>query len=324
MDSSTEELQRMLADAPRGLLHVRDELAGWVGSFDRYGGDGADRAFFLECWNGGAYVCDRVRYHGAPIRIEHAALSIFGGMVPDRLRKMLAGAADGLAERLIYIWADPVPIGPLADRGNFEAAERRDMLMGAARRLRAQPMGSDQYGMPAPIALRLDDDARLLFDDARCEWMARARGGSGLVAGWAGKNPGRLLRLALVFELLAAAVRGGAEPATVSADAIARAAAYLDYAANMLDRVMAGVAISEADSDAAEIARYLIATRPPRLNERSLYQTKGFAWARVPGRRNAALAVLDKEGWIRRPNANGQGRPRGDWEVSPRLAEASR
>jgi hypothetical protein len=127
-----------------------------------------------------------------------------------------------------------------------------------------------------------------------------------------------------IFELLAWAVRGGGEPASVSADAIARAAAYLDYAANMLDRVMAGVAISEADSDAAEIARYLIATRPPRLNERSLYQTKGFAWARGPERRNAALAVLDKEGWIRRPNANCQGRPRGDWEVSPRLAEVSR
>lgn len=104
MDASTEELQRMLAEAPRGLLHVRDELTGWLGSFDRYGGNGADRAFFLECWNGGAYVCDRVRYHGEPIRIEHAALSILGGMVPDRLHKMLAGADDGLAERLIYIW----------------------------------------------------------------------------------------------------------------------------------------------------------------------------------------------------------------------------
>ena len=43
MDSSIDELQRLLADNPRGLLHVRDELAGWLGSFDRYGGSGADR-----------------------------------------------------------------------------------------------------------------------------------------------------------------------------------------------------------------------------------------------------------------------------------------
>jgi hypothetical protein len=77
MDTSTEELQRLLADNPHGLLHVRDELAGWLGSFDRYGGNGADRGFYLECWNGGSYVvqccaaADRTRipfhnrWHGA-------------------------------------------------------------------------------------------------------------------------------------------------------------------------------------------------------------------------------------------------------------------
>jgi len=140
MDTTTEELQRMLGEAPRGLLYVRDELAGWLGAFDRYNGAGADRAFFLECWNGGAYVCDRVRYHGEPIRIEHAALAIVGGMVPDRLRKVLAGADDGLTARLIYIWPAPMPIAPLADRGDIEAAQRRDTLIGAARRLRALPM----------------------------------------------------------------------------------------------------------------------------------------------------------------------------------------
>jgi uncharacterized protein DUF3987 len=47
MDTSTEELQRMLAETPRGLLYLRDELAGWLGSFDRYNGNGADRAFFF-------------------------------------------------------------------------------------------------------------------------------------------------------------------------------------------------------------------------------------------------------------------------------------
>jgi hypothetical protein len=99
MDSSTEELQRLLAEAPRGLLYLRDELAGWLGGFDRYGGHGADRAFFLECWNGGSYVCDRVRHHADPIRIEHASLAIIGGMVPDRLREVLAGAWAGVMPR---------------------------------------------------------------------------------------------------------------------------------------------------------------------------------------------------------------------------------
>src|SRR5262249_54092956 len=124
MDSSTEELQQMLADAPRGLLYLRDELQGWLGSFDRYSGKGADRAFFVETWNGGAYVCDRVRYHGKPLRIEHASLAIVGGMVPDKLRRTLAGADYGLTARLIYIWPEPVSITPLARGGDIEAAQR--------------------------------------------------------------------------------------------------------------------------------------------------------------------------------------------------------
>src|SRR6516164_7398751 len=98
----------------RAVIRAR---AGWLGGFDRYSGCGADRAFFLECWNGGAYVCDRVRYHGAPIRIEHATLAIVGGMVPDRLRKTLKDADDGLVARLILVWPAPVPITSLADRG---------------------------------------------------------------------------------------------------------------------------------------------------------------------------------------------------------------
>jgi hypothetical protein len=99
MDASTEELQRLLADNPRGLLHMRDELAGWFGGFDRYGGKGADRGFYLECWNGGAYANDRVKNHDKPVRIKHAALAIVGGMVPDRLRAALADTDDGLPAR---------------------------------------------------------------------------------------------------------------------------------------------------------------------------------------------------------------------------------
>jgi hypothetical protein len=182
-------------------------------------------------------------------------------------------------------------------------------------------MGTDADGTPTPHTLRLDGDAPALFDELRREVMTRARQASGLAAGWLGKNPGRALRLGLVYELLAWAAGNGGEPASVSADAIARAGAYLDYAESMLDRVTAGLAITRAEVDAARIARRLLATRPVLLNERELYQIAGFAWARDVKRRSAALTVLDGASWIRRPSTKGLGRPRGDWEVSPRLGE---
>jgi hypothetical protein len=225
MDASTEELQRLLAQNPRGLLYHRDELAGWLGNMDRYGGKGGDRGFFLECWNGTAYDCDRVKFNGVPLRIEHAAIAVLGGMVPDKLRETLAEADDGLGVRFIYVWPEPLPIKPLANRSHADAGERREKLLKAARSLRSLPMGADEHGVPAPRALQLDSDAFKLFDKLRIDAMSKARTLTGLAAEWYGKNPGRALRLALVFGLLAWAGRDGAEPEPfrVSRDAVCRA-----------------------------------------------------------------------------------------------------
>jgi hypothetical protein len=327
MDATTEELQRLLADNPRGLMSVRDELSGWLSGFDRYrsNGKGSDRAFFLECWNGGAYVCDRAKFHEAPIRIEHASLAIIGGMVPDRLREALADTDDGLAARFLYVWPEPIPVEPLKDRGEIETCRRRGVLSRAALRLRALEMGEDQYGTPAPHALRLDDYARHLFNEVRSTAMRRARESSGLAAGWHGKNPGRALRLALVYQLLTWSAHGDGErePITVTDDAMARAAGYLDYAAAMMERIEGGLAIGRAETDAAAIARYLLETSAPALNERELYQSAGWAWLRRPGRRAPALRILEEAAWIRRPTseAGKLGRKRHDWDVSPRIVE---
>jgi hypothetical protein len=199
MDATTEELQHLLAEQPRGLLYQRDELNGWFGNHDRYGGRGGDRAFYLEAWNGGAYVTDRVKYRGNPVRIVRAALAVLGGMQPDRLRDALVGADDGLAARLGYVWPDPAPILPLASEADAEAQARRDRLTAAALRLCGLAMDGDASGEPAPRILRLDRDALQLFDELRREAMERARSSHGLAAGWHGKTPGRGLRLALVY-----------------------------------------------------------------------------------------------------------------------------
>jgi hypothetical protein len=133
----------------------------------------------------------------------------------------------------------------------------------------------------------------------------------------------------LVFEYLAWVARGGGmpEPTIVSAETMVRAGGYIDYAAAMLDRVIGGLAIGRAEADAAQIARHMLAVAqgaPPLarlkpLNERALYQTRGFTWAREPKRRTEAFLVLQKAGWVGTRQADGDGRPRGDWEVNPRI-----
>ena len=61
---------------------------------DQFGGNGADRAFYLETWNGGSYTIDRRKFSGVPTRISHASLAILGGIQPDRLKEALDGAIE--------------------------------------------------------------------------------------------------------------------------------------------------------------------------------------------------------------------------------------
>jgi hypothetical protein len=155
------------------------------------------------------------------------------------------------------------------------------------------------------------------------EALRRAQSSRGLAGGWHGKTPGRALRLALVFEMLAWAAGDGAEPSAVGGDAMARAGAYLDYLAAMFDRVSGALAISRAEADAAAVARHILSARPATLNEREMYRRPGWAWLRDSARRSGALAALAGAGWVRPPANTGTGRPRGDWMVSPRLWGAS-
>ena len=143
-----------------------------------------------------------------------------------------------------------------------------------------------------------------------------------MAAGWHGKTPGRALRLALVFELLAWAAGNGAEPRAVNGDAMARAGGYLDYLSGMFDRVTGGLAIGRAEADAAVIGRHILSNPLAALNERTLYQQAGWSWLRQNERRASALRVLADAGWIRQAAQTGAGRRRGDWDISPRLWEA--
>src|SRR4029077_8054635 len=60
-DPTVEKVGRIVLENPKGLMLFRDELAGWIGALDKYGGSGGDRAFYLEGYGGRAYSVDRIK-----------------------------------------------------------------------------------------------------------------------------------------------------------------------------------------------------------------------------------------------------------------------
>ncbi|OMI09276.1 hypothetical protein BSN85_17240 [Bradyrhizobium brasilense] len=104
-DATPEKVTEILSRAPCGSLSVQDEVAGWIESFERY--NSPSRAFYLQTWNGGTFTKDRVGKGrddlGAEICIDNLALSILGGIQPDKLTKIGDLTDDGLLQRFLAI-----------------------------------------------------------------------------------------------------------------------------------------------------------------------------------------------------------------------------
>ncbi|MDQ3692411.1 MAG: DUF3987 domain-containing protein [Chloroflexota bacterium] len=82
-DATLEAIVAMLGTGP-GLLMARDEVSGFVGSFNQYrGGKGADREAWLSAWAGGSVKVDRKG--GPPIIVENPVIGVVGGIQPDML-----------------------------------------------------------------------------------------------------------------------------------------------------------------------------------------------------------------------------------------------
>lgn len=99
MDATPEAVGAILAGNPQGTLHFRDELAGWLMSFDRYSPGG--REFWLEAYGGRRFVIDRKGSAKGPITIPFNGVSVCGGIQPAKLADaLLASPDDGLVARL--------------------------------------------------------------------------------------------------------------------------------------------------------------------------------------------------------------------------------
>ena len=120
-DATMEVIPVILADNPRGLLMIRDELTALVQGMNQYkGGKGNDRPNALKIWSGDAIKKDRVgNADHAPIRSPFPTLTIVGGLTPDMLGELAdpRGRADGFLERFIMAYPDPRPVPEWSEAG---------------------------------------------------------------------------------------------------------------------------------------------------------------------------------------------------------------
>jgi hypothetical protein len=104
-DFTPEKLSESLQDNKKGVLIFRDELLGWIKSFDKYK-KGGDQQMYLEFFNGDAISVDRVSK--APLRVESPNVNILGGMQPKVLKDMASNNRedDGFLARFLFVYPE--------------------------------------------------------------------------------------------------------------------------------------------------------------------------------------------------------------------------
>ena len=137
-DVTYQALGEILAENPKGVLALADELSGLLQSLDSPGQEAA-RGFYLSGWGGqGNYTFDRISRES--ITLTHYQLGVFGGFQPDRIRayvKQSQGGSsknDGLLQRFQLItWPELPEQFELVDRPANKSA--LDQMRSAITRL---------------------------------------------------------------------------------------------------------------------------------------------------------------------------------------------
>ena len=317
-DATIEAIAPILIGNPAGLVLWRDEASAWLGNLDKYG-DG-DRAFWIETYGGRSYTVDRKK-HPEPLQIAHMAVSIVGGIQPDRLASLLmTGDDDGMASRFFLVWPESVP--PSRPRSPLDG----HVVTRALQRLYAlRSHRSIEVRRLASVTLPIAPESIEVFQDWRKEHYATSQLASGLMASALGKMPGHALRLALVLELLwwSALEDEIPELKQVSARALGAALDIIEgYFKPMLHRVLGEAALPTVDRNAAVLARAIQSRRAERINARQVRRE----W-RLPGLRDAtdvaaAVSALEEAGWLipaGERSGGSSGRQRSDYLVDPRV-----
>lgn len=316
-DSTVEALAALLKGNPKGLLVRRDELAGWLASFDRYAG-GGDRQFWLEAFGGRPFQIDRVKHGKGGLRIPALLVSVLGGIQPDRLESLLLrNDDDGLPARFLWVWPERLPPAIPSKAPNNMIA------LNALRRLRDLQMTVNEYGERCPVVMPLSEGAIAAFQTWRVDHDAETGDAIGMLAGAYGKMPGLVLRLALILEHLRWATEGTQEPQEISAAALCFSCELINsYFKPIANGVFRGISRPKSDRDAATLASWIRKNRIRQFNAKEVRRTANLPGLKESAAMMSAIEVLKDAHWII-PTGTREGptvgRAKADFSVNPEV-----
>lgn len=317
-DSTYQALGVILANNPRGVLALADELSGLLQSLDTAGQEAA-RGFYLTGWSGtGSYSFDRVGR--GSISLDRYCLSVFGGFQPDRVKAYVQFSQrgstknDGLLQRFqLLVWPDPVGNFQLVDRAPHQAAiSRYHQAVIGLHKLSEQSL---------PRARRLHNGSQLLHFTPTAQqafngWHVQNE--QMLASG--GLDPARqshfakyrslIPALALLFHLLDGHTGGVCE------DCLGRAVSFAKYLKKHADRIYASVSGHDHAAVRMLADRLLRGQLKDGFTCRTL-TLKGWAGLATKEQAQAAIDALVEYDWLIETEIRSGGRPTVKYALNP-------
>jgi hypothetical protein len=227
-DGTVEGITRALYYNPRGLIFLRDELAGWVSGMNQFKQNGNDRQTWLSYWSGTPR--NTVRAAAEEFHVAKPFVSVCGTIQPEILGILEdeRGRQDGFVHRVLLSFPEKLPQSNPRDRfidpalaAAYAALLKKLLGMKGV-------LGTD--GAMMPIALPLSLAAEEVWNDwldGHCAEMNHPEFSPALAGPWA-KMKGYAGSYTLIFEVVRCAEEG-VEPSSVDAESVRRAIRLIDY-----------------------------------------------------------------------------------------------
>ncbi|TCQ81204.1 uncharacterized protein DUF3987 [Ochrobactrum sp. BH3] len=316
-DTTIEQLIRIQADNPRGVLRVPDELSALLGSFGAYKktGDG-DRGNFLGMFDGRAISKDRVNGNSS-VYAEHALLGILAGTQPKKIATCVRDlGGDGLLQRFLFVVHDGVEREGLDEAPDIEAGHRYAHIV--------RQLATAEYGSKTPV--RLSPAAYVVLQDGwrKIKTLMHIPGASDDWVGHVNKWENFLHRIALAFHAVEMVEFLGLVDPTweVAEDVARRAVAFSSYL------VRHGLQFYETNYQGADdtvLARWIAGhflTKPAlaAVTVRDITDIK----KELRGEQNyrtlaAVMAELERFGWVQVSKTTSRGPSQ--WKINPAVHE---
>jgi hypothetical protein len=235
-DTTAEAVPWCLVDNPRGLILMRDELAGWFHSFGQYKNGDADSPFWLECYEAGSYPVDR-RGVKKPAHIPRCSVSVTGTIQAGTMRRFLhdrVAVENGMLQRFLLSWPPERQIGwsdAVIDADLMKAVQTmfNDLL--------ALDFYIDSNEKQHPENVYLTPESEMMFIDIANQYAREKTGCHPDLKSYWSKTPGRIARIALLHHLVRCAAGENIHPCQIDTHSMQSAITIGRWYANEASRV---------------------------------------------------------------------------------------